>query len=317
MGSQVLSRCAGWLERRGVIGRQWLWLLGALGVALALVFWLGPYALSAYHLEVGGRALDAALDPVFPDRLAPEQIVDGERLRAGKAHLERSIRWDPRNVQAMRLLARVYLSRGEAEAALEVLRRASTVRPESLILRLELGDAYDSLGRTEEAVEAYEMGRVGSRGEVLAANYLKLAEAQAAWGSGDYAIELWRRALEVDPGNLHALYRLAEMHRDLGDEGRAAAYEERLRALTPEDVGVPLDFRLAEYQGRAMAGLVDAGIWEREKVLDVVAYQVERFGEGLEGLMTERVLETLLELWPEDPELKFYSLGENAPECSG
>jgi len=30
-------------------------------------------------------------------------------------HLHQAIRWDPRNVQAMRLLALVYLARGRAE----------------------------------------------------------------------------------------------------------------------------------------------------------------------------------------------------------
>jgi len=281
-----------------------LWWAGALlALILALTAWLGPYALSLYHLEAGGRALDEALVPVFPDRLAPEQIVDAERLEAGVVHLHQALRWDPRNAQAMRLLARVYVTQGQSEAALETLQQALAARPDNPLLYLELGDVYDSLGQTEAAIEAYEAGGVGSRGVPLAANYLKLADAQAQAGGGDVAIELWRKVETVNPDNLYALYRLAQIHRDMGDEERAAEYEERLRQFDPQSVNVPLDFYMAECQARAMAGLVEDGVWERETLLDVVSYQVERVTTDVQGLMTERVLGTLLDRWPEDADI--------------
>jgi len=92
--------------------RNWHWcrILVALALVLVLSAWLGPCALSSYHLEAEGRALDAALEPVSLDWLAPEQIVDAERLEAGAAHLRQAVRWNPRNVQAMRLLARGYVT---------------------------------------------------------------------------------------------------------------------------------------------------------------------------------------------------------------
>ncbi|MBU0702437.1 MAG: tetratricopeptide repeat protein, partial [Chloroflexi bacterium] len=284
-----------------------LWWTGsALALSLALGVWLGPYALSSYHLEVGGRALDAALVPVFLDWLAPEQIVDAERLEAGVAHLHQAIRWDPRNAQAMRLLVRVYVTQRQPEAALETLQQALDVRPDNPLLYLELGDVYDSLGQTEAAIEAYETGGVGSRGVPLAVNYLKLADAKAQAGGGDVAIGLWRKAATVNPDNLYALYRLAQIHREMGDEERAAEYEEQLRQFDPQSVDVPLDFHMAEYQARAMAGLVEDGVWERETLLDVVSYQVEQFTDEVPGLMVERVLQTLLERWPQDADFLFY-----------
>jgi tetratricopeptide (TPR) repeat protein len=286
--------------------RRLRWVGGGLAVALALGVWLGPYVLSLYHLEAGGRALDVALEPVFLDRLAPEQIVDAERLGVGITHLNKSLRWDPRNVQALRLLARAHLSQGRPGAALEALQEAVTMRPENPLLRLELGDVYDSLGQAEAAVEAYEAGGVGSRGVLLAANYLKLAEVQVQQGSGDIAIGLWRKTLATDPGNLYALYRLARIHRDIGGEEQAAIYEERLRVFDLQSVAVPIDFRLAEYQGQAMATLVDEGFWERAALLEVLSLQVEQSAEGVPGLMVERELQTLLERWPEDVDVLSY-----------
>lgn len=277
-----------------------------LASVLLLGFWPGPYMLSVYNLESGGRALDAALVPVLPDRLAPEQVVDAGRLDSAIARLQRVSHLDPGNTQALRLLARAYLSLGKPEAALEALQQAATIRPASLVLQLELGDVYDSLGRTEEAVRAYEAGRVGSRGLPLAANYLKMAEVRAQHGSGDVAIALWRKTLGVDPGNLYALVRLAEIHRQLRDTETTVVYEERLRDFDAESVVVPLDPRLAEYQAQAMIALVDSGLWDRETLIDVISYQVQQFAEGMNGLMVEHILQVLLRQWPQDADIRFY-----------
>ena len=280
-----------------------LWLAGLALVLLLVGLWLGPYALSVYHLEAGGEALEQSLVTVFPDRLAPEQIVNGPKLEDGAAHLRAAIRRDSRNVQARRLLARVYLSQGQFEAALEILQSALAARPTDPLLSLELGDVYDSLGQTTEAIQAYEAGRVGSRRTPLTADYLKLADAHAEEGGGDTAITLWRRALGTDPGNLYALYRLAKAHRELGDVKTARVYEKQLQHFEPRSAAIPLDFRLAVYQGRAMAALVDDGLWERATLRSVVSYQVRQFADGVPGLMTERVLQTLLERWPQDSDL--------------
>ena len=90
-------------RRYGEVVRRLWWAGAIVALALALGAWLGPYALSTYHLEAGGRALEAALVPVSPDRLAPEQVVDAERLDAGVAHLHQALRRDPRNARAVRL----------------------------------------------------------------------------------------------------------------------------------------------------------------------------------------------------------------------
>ncbi len=274
-----------------------------LALVLMLGLGLGPYLLSLYHLDAGGQALEMALVRVFSDRLAPEQVVDAEKLRAGAAHLQEALRLDPRNVQARRLLARVYLSQGQPEAALEILQSALAARPSNPQISLELGDVYDTLGQTQEAIQAYEAGHIGSRRLPLAANYLKLAEVAAEQGSGDVAIELWRRAIKADPGNLYALYQLTKIHRDMGDKKTARMYQEQLKSFELQSVNIPLDFRMAEYHGQAMGGLVDDGLWERATLLSVVSYQVRQFADGVPGLMTERVLQTLLERWPQDSDL--------------
>lgn len=302
-----LDQITTWLKRekcfwtqRGLLGI--ILLAFSLGVSL----WLRPYVLSAYYTEVAGRLLEECLIPVYTDRLAPEHVLDRASLQAAVEHLEEAIRLDPRNVQARRLVARAYLSLGEPQAALEALQAALAIRPQNPLLHLEVADVYDSLGYAEAAQYEYEKGGVGSRRAPLAANYLKLADAQIQTGSGEVAIHLWYKTLGLDVNNLYALYHLYRIHYELGDMEHAAIYWERLALMDPQAVAVPLDFRLAEYQAWAMIALVEEGMWAREKILGVLSDQVHRVQESgaiLPRLMVIRTLETLLKQWSDDPDL--------------
>jgi len=280
-----------------------------IGVLLALfgvtVCWLRPCALALAHVELGGRALDAALAPVFADRLAPAQVVDGALLQEGMAHLQKALLWDPDDVQARRLLARGYLSQGTPEAALAVLQEAVCIRPEALALHLELGDVYDALGQSKLALEAYEKGRIGSRSLPAAANCLKLAEAnlQHPDYGGEKTITFWYRALDLDPTNLYVLTRLYDVHLALGDQAQVAQYAESLQALEPCEVSLPLDTRLAAYQGEALVSLVESGFWERDEVDALLACQQAQVTDTLSALMFEETLRVMLAQWPEDAAL--------------
>ena len=263
-----------------------------------------PYAASIYHLEVGGRALDRALRPVFPDRLAPEQIVDGPQLETAVEHLETAIRHDPTSTQPRRLLARAYLSLGEEEKALVALQQVVKERPDNPLFHLELADVYDVMGQVSQAIREYERGRIGSRVEPLVANYLKEAEALVEQNNEHVAIELWNDVLDLDPNNLYALVRLAEAYARLEDEGQFRAYEKQLVDFAPGDAKIPLDFRLAAYQGRAMVELVEGGYWDREKALEVVESELSEVEGEVSVLMARRVLETMLDSWPDDGEVQ-------------
>jgi hypothetical protein len=94
----------------------------ALGLAgAAAILWIRPWMMAIYHTEIGAREIEAALRPVFPDRLAPEHVQDPMRLARGLTHLQAALAWDPRHLAARRLLARAYAAQNrpaEAEAAL-------------------------------------------------------------------------------------------------------------------------------------------------------------------------------------------------------
>ncbi|RLC82177.1 MAG: hypothetical protein DRJ03_05160 [Chloroflexi bacterium] len=114
-----------------------LWWAGALlALILALTAWLGPYALSSYHLEAGGRALDEATHP--------------DLLAHATAHLEAASRWDEGNSHAYRLLGQAHLAQGEPLAAAKALSTYTRLRPDNPLGWWELGLAYEEMAQRAE-----------------------------------------------------------------------------------------------------------------------------------------------------------------------
>ncbi|MDW8064556.1 MAG: tetratricopeptide repeat protein [Anaerolineae bacterium] len=278
------------------------WLV-AVFLLLGAGVWLLPYAIAIYHTEQGMALLEESLRRVFPDRLAPEHVLDSERLNEGIAHLWAALKWDPHHRAARLGLARAYAAQNRPELAMEVLQPALERFPRNPLLWLAWGDLQDMRGNAEKAVEAYERGYIGSRSKPLVANYLKLAEAHASLGNGELAIRFWQRVLQLDPGNLYALYHLWRLQRAMGDMTAAAERMSQLRGFRLESIQVPvdLDFRLARAQGIAMTRLVEEGIWDAGTLHRVVRAQVARSSLGLEGLMLTHLLQTLHQHRPEDP----------------
>ncbi|WP_322798542.1 tetratricopeptide repeat protein [Thermoflexus sp.] len=282
------------------------WLIAAF-LLLGAGVWLWPYGWAIYHTERGMALIAQALRPVFSNRLAPEHVLDPEQLNRGIAHLHAALEWDPHHRSARMGLARAYAAQNRPELAMKALAPALEQYPRNPLFWLAWGDLHDMQGNTEAAIQAYERGYVGSRAVPLVANYLKLADAHASQGNGEQAIRLWQRVLQLDPGNLYALYQLWRFQRMMGDTTAVAERMAQLRAFREESIRVPvdLDFRLARFQGIAMARLVEEGIWEAAVLERVVRAQAARFSAGLEGLMTEQLLRTLHQRRPGDLTVKF------------
>lgn len=272
-----------------MLNRLW-WAILTLAVLGLLVLSL-PYALSAHYLERGSAQL-AQEDPAT--------------LRAAVEDLEHAVSLDGRNVQARRQLARAYLALSQPWLALAVLQPALDLMPKHPLVSLELVDVYATLGQAEAAVQSYEAGGLGLPSAAAAAAYLQLAETRAQAGDVAAVVDLWRKALDADPGNLYALLQLRDAAYAADDTAAAAHYEDRLCYFELRSVAVPSHAQLAELQGRAMTQLVEAGIWAQGTLHNVIAYQVWQFAAGEEGQRTEQMLRSLLEERPGDADVRFY-----------
>jgi hypothetical protein len=162
---------------------------------------------------------------------------------------------------------------GNNEAARDALSRAAELRPDHPLIHIELGTAYDGLGKVDKALAEYEQGGYGPAAEAAIANYLKVADWQAGSGAGDYALQILKtKVLMLDESNLPALVRMVGIYESMGEQATAefaVPLVERLRALPVEDVTWPTEPRLVGYTKEAIATLVQDGVWTQEKADEV------------------------------------------------
>jgi tetratricopeptide (TPR) repeat protein len=244
--------------------------LGVAVVCLVGVALTYPHLVSLYHIEAGGRALKEAR--VFRDAHPHDPNPSLDRALS---HFQRATEILPDDGYAYRRLGQAWLLAGNNEAAREALERAVELRPDHPLIHVELGYAYDGLGKVDKALREYEAGGYGPAVEAAIANYLKVADWQAGSGSADYALKILKtKVLVLDEYNLPALYRMIMIYEGIGEQAAvefAEPLRERLRALPVEDVTLPTEPRLVAYTEQAIAALVAEGMWTQEKADEVLS----------------------------------------------
>jgi tetratricopeptide (TPR) repeat protein len=283
--------------------RNLVTVLAVLVVAVILGIAIQPYALTAYHLQAGDRALQEA--KTFA-ATRPEDV--NPALDRAIQHFQQALAHRPQDGYAHRKLGQAWLLLGDNERAVQALSQAAQLRPNHPLIHIELGYAYDGLGQVDRALAEYERGGYGPAVEAAIANYLKVVDWQIAAGGGDEALGILEdKVFELDPDNLPALYRAMRIYESMGQQAAvefAEPLRQRLRYFALQSVTLPVEPRQVEYLAQTMVVLVDEGIWEREVLPHVVSYQIWQ-ADG-SALAAQRLLDTLLERWPQDPTLLSY-----------
>jgi tetratricopeptide (TPR) repeat protein len=100
-----------------------------------------PYALSVYHLQAGGRALERTLgrhEALNWWYVGPREARDPQALEAAIAHLEKA----DRAPYAQRLLGQAYVAQGDELRGVRALEQFVERRPKHYLAQLELAAAY-------------------------------------------------------------------------------------------------------------------------------------------------------------------------------
>lgn len=129
-------------------------------------------------------------------------------------------------------LAAVAVARGEWARAETEARRAVELAPEMASAWNHLAVALEELGRTEEALAAYDraLAADGSYWQAVFNRGLLLRKQ----GRDSAAMEMFRRVLELNPGHAASHYELGVLHGARGAVARAREHLEAALAAEPE-----------------------------------------------------------------------------------
>lgn len=179
-----------------------------------------------------GRAI--ALDPGSAEAHTTRGIAElmGDHFEAAEQAFERAIALNPKSFDAHYNYARGCVTRGEFARAAALFERAAEVRPEDYQALLLSVQAYRRLGRKEEERSAAERGFERARrtldlnpGDVRAL-YLGASGLQIA-GRSREAREWGERALALEPDEPSVLYNVACLYALAGESDRAMELLER------------------------------------------------------------------------------------------
>lgn len=152
----------------------------------------------------------AAADPFYPSPLnnLASLEINAQRLGEAERLLRRALELDPEYGDARINLSLVLRGRGEPEAARAELRRATKDPRTRANGWMQLGFFELEQGRLIEAIEALEQARQRAPQDTDVLN--ALGEAHFRSGARQRALELWRRSIELNPGQPRLEQVLAE-----------------------------------------------------------------------------------------------------------
>ena len=226
---------------------------------------------------------------------------DGQRA---ETYAQRALQQDPKDVAALRVLARAYVMRGDGTSAVATARRAQA--DDATRGGFELAEILASLDRSEEAHQQLEHLRSGGapQGEV------DRRLALLAFNSGDMkeARQRFTDLLSSGEGNDAAQLYLADIAARDGDpEGAIAAY----RRLYDSSVALSARSRAAALlldrsaRTEALALLDDYAADHPEDELDLTLAKARLLADHGEADISLALLSSALERHPQHPSIEY------------
>lgn len=185
-----------------------------------------------------GKALLKELTTKVPDFAPPwlelaRLAADGNDLVTERQMLDEFFRYDPDNADGKFLEASLRLNQGDGAGAIAEYLRLLRDYPNSIKTRLELFNAYNSVGDiAAAAVQLHEI--LLQQPENLEAN-VNLARLDLLRGDFDAAVTLLTQIVAKRPGLLQPQSMLAQAYGALGELEKARGVYRQLQQLQPEE----------------------------------------------------------------------------------
>lgn len=186
---------------------------------------------------------------IAPATPADREAIGDANLVAQATFWAREHENNPGDAEAAANLSNVTRRLGNAERAAQIANQALALAPENVELLRALGAALIENNRAPAAVEPLRRASTIDRRDTRALNLLGVALDQT--NQHDAAREVYERAIEIDETNTVALTNLGLSHALSGDPATAETYLRRAAALPGADIRVRMNLALAvALQGR-------------------------------------------------------------------
>jgi tetratricopeptide (TPR) repeat protein len=181
-----------------------------------------------------GKEADAAFEKCFersPEKrlmaLAAEHHKEGRTEEAERLY-RRVLRDNPRNVDALRLLAQLAVKANRVDDAEVLLERAVEVAPDFVLALLDLGQLRKEEDRYGEALECFDRA-IALEPSNPQTHYLRAGTLARASFTHE-AVDAYRRCLAIRPVHLGALLGLGHVLKAVGDyDGAVGSYNACIR----------------------------------------------------------------------------------------
>lgn len=212
--------------------------------------------------QVNPAPTSEAFENIF---LQGKTLAAADRLAEAEAKLEEATKIDPKNLQALTLLAKVKARLGETKEAVQLFREVMDAQPDSspahLNLAIALADTGDSAASMKELRRSISLDPkdaqahlnlarilsdsrdlVAARGEFKKAAaltpddpdvYLYWAMSEKENNRFAEAIPLFKKAVQLQPGNAQALFSLGNCLHESGRDAEAVAAWRSVIVINP------------------------------------------------------------------------------------
>jgi tetratricopeptide (TPR) repeat protein len=177
------------------------------------------------------KLYDRAMPAYRPTVMAMRMHSELERIAPSESikHLRRYVAADDTDWQARRALANAELALGQCDQALRDIRDCLAARPDDPRVWRDYLAMLQSLGEVDALSAA--LARAPATAETEPDLWLFRGQAQERAGDWAAAAPFYRRALELNPNEMSAHYRLAAIENRLGHIVLAAAHRQHWQEL--------------------------------------------------------------------------------------
>lgn len=169
--------------------------------------------------------------------LAGQRFAGGE-FDAAEAQVRKALKLDPSAVDAYTLLGAIESRKGNAAVAGQHYRRAAELAPERGDVLNNYGAWLCANGYPAEALVWFDRALASPGYRTPGSALANAGSCALRTGQRERAERDLRRALEIEPRNIHALASMAEYQYGQGNYFEARAFAERRLAAGPADASV-------------------------------------------------------------------------------